>query len=380
MDAITLLTACKDAGITFYTGVPDSQLKGLCDTLYDLYGVPDQRHLVAANEGGAVGLAAGHYLATGRPALVYLQNSGLGNIVNPVCSLLHPKVYGIPCQFVVGSRGEPGVHNVPQHVFQGEVTLEQLRLIDIEPYVLETSTTDEQFLAMFAHITARLRQGRCAALVVRKGALTTACHPKYASAHPVTREQAVALMARMAGVRDIFVSTTGKLSRELFEIREGLNQGHARDFLTVGSMGHASMIALGIALSKPERRVWCLDGDGAALMHLGHLGVIAKKAPRNLIHVIMNNGAHETVGGMPVAEGAMRFAPLARDAGYPAVFTADTLPGLQEALSAAQSQPTLSLVEMFCALGARADLGRPTTTPQENRDAFMAYVKGSDQL
>ena len=144
-------------------------------------------------------------------------------------------------------------------------------------------------------------------------------------------------------------------------------------------MGHASMIALGIALAKPERRVWCLDGDGAALMHMGHLGVIAKKAPRNLIHVIMNNGAHETVGGMPVAEGVMRFAPLARDAGYPAVFTADTLPGLQEALAAAQTQPTLSLIEMFCVLGARADLGRPTTTPQENRDAFMAFVQNTSQ-
>ena len=379
MDAITLLTACKEAGITFYTGVPDSQLKGLCDTLYDLYGVHGQRHVVAANEGGAVGLAAGHYLATGHPALVYLQNSGLGNIVNPVCSLLHDKVYGIPCLFVVGWRGEPGVHDEPQHVFQGEVTLEQLRLMDIEPYVLESSTTDEQFHAMFAHITARLGQGKCAALVIRKGALTTACRPQYANAYTVTREQAVGLIARMAGERDIFVSTTGKLSRELFEIRQGLGQGHARDFLTVGSMGHASMIALGIALAKPERRVWCLDGDGAALMHMGHLGVIAKKAPRNLIHVIMNNGAHETVGGMPVAEGVMRFAPLARDAGYPAVFTADTLPGLQEALAAAQTQPTLSLIEMFCALGARADLGRPTTTPQENRDAFMAFVQNTSQ-
>ena len=316
MDAITLLTACKEAGITFYTGVPDSQLKGLCDTLYDLYGVHSQRHLVAANEGGAVGLAAGHYLATDNPALVYLQNSGLGNIVNPVCSLLHDKVYGIPCLFVVGWRGEPGVHDEPQHVFQGEVTLEQLRLMDIEPHVLESSTTDEQFRAMFAHIIARLKQGKCAALVIRKGALTTACRPKYANAYTVTREQAVGLIARMAGERDIFVSTTGKLSRELFEIRQGLGQGHARDFLTVGSMGHASMIALGIALAKPERRVWCLDGDGAALMHMGHLGVIAKKAPRNLIHVIMNNGAHETVGGMPVAEGVMRFAPLARR--YPA--------------------------------------------------------------
>lgn len=379
MDAITLLTACKEAGITFYTGVPDSQLKGLCDTLYDLYGVHGQRHLVAANEGGAVGLAAGHYLATGHPALVYLQNSGLGNIVNPVCSLLHEKVYGIPCLFVVGWRGEPGVHDEPQHVFQGEVTLEQLRLMEIEPYVLEASTTEEQFRAMFAHITARLRQGRCAALVIRKGALTTACRPTYANLHTVTREQAVALIARMAGARDIFVSTTGKLSRELFEIRESLGQGHAKDFLTVGSMGHAAMIALGVALAKPERRVWCLDGDGAALMHLGSLGVIAQQAPRNLIHVIMNNGAHETVGGMPVGEGRMRFAPLAREAGYPAVFTADTLPGLQQALAAAQAQPTLCLVEMFCALGARADLGRPTTTPQENRDAFMAYVKGSDQ-
>lgn len=379
MDAITLLTACKEAGITFYTGVPDSQLKGLCDTLYDLYGTDSPRHIVAANEGGAVGLAAGHYLATGHPALCYLQNSGLGNIVNPVCSLLHEKVYGIPCLFVVGWRGEPGVHDEPQHVFQGEVTLEQLRLLEIEPFILDVTTTEEQFRAMFAQITARLSNGLCAALVVRKGALTTACRPRYGNDHTVTREQAVALIARMAGERDVFVSTTGKLSRELFELREGLGQGHERDFLTVGSMGHASMIALGIALAKPERRVWCLDGDGAALMHLGHLPVIAKRAPRNLLHVLINNGAHETVGGMPVAQGQQRFAAIAREAGYPAVYTADTLPGLQQALEAAMHQPTLSMVEMCCSLGARADLGRPTTTPRQNRDALMACLKGSEE-
>ena len=380
MDAIKFLTACKEAGVNFYTGVPDSQLKGLCDTLYDLFGVNSARHVVAANEGGAVGLAAGHYLATGKPALVYLQNSGLGNIVNPVCSLLDGQVYAIPCLFVVGWRGEPGVHDEPQHVFQGQVTLGQLELLGIKSFVLDASVAEEQFRRMFEEARSLLYQNKCAAFVVRKGGLTTACKPAYANQHAVTREQALALIARLAGERDIFVSTTGKASRELFEIRESLGMGHEKDFLTVGSMGHASMIALGIAQEKPDRRVWCLDGDGAAVMHLGAMAVLAKRAPANMIHVIINNGAHETVGGMPVAQGVMRFAPVAKSMGYAEAYQAETLTELNEALTSAQCRPELSLIEMMCGLGARADLGRPTTTPIENRDAFMAWVKGGEKL
>lgn len=191
----------------------------------------------------------------------------------------------------------------------------------------------------------------------------------------MTREAAAEVIVREAGARDIFVSTTGKLSRELFEIRERLGQGHEKDFLTVGSMGHAGMIALAIALAKPERRVWCLDGDGAALMHLGALPVIAQRSPANLIHVVINNAAHETVGGMPVCEGALDVSAMARAAGYPTILRADSPEALADALQTAQTCGQLSLVEVLCANGARADLGRPTTTPQQNRDALMTFIR-----
>ena len=375
MDAAVLLEACRDAGIDFFTGVPDSQLKGLCDTLYARYGVAGAEHIVAANEGNAIGLCAGHYLATGRPALCYMQNSGLGNAVNPLASLMDGKVYGLPCLLVIGWRGEPGVHDEPQHVKQGEITLGQLELMDIPYCILDKDTDEAAFRAQFARLAAEMAQGRVAAMVVRKGALTCAEKPDYRNGRAMTRETAAEVIVREAGARDVFVSTTGKLSRELFEIRERLGQGHEKDFLTVGSMGHASSIALAIALAKPERRVWCLDGDGAALMHLGAMHVIGQRRPVNLLHVVINNAAHETVGGMPVCEGALDVSAAAKAAGYPAVYRADSPEGLADALHAAQECGSLALVEVMCAGGARADLGRPTTTPRENRDALMRFIR-----
>ena len=375
MDAAVLLEACRDAGIDFFTGVPDSQLKGLCDTLYARYGVAGAEHIVAANEGNAIGLCAGHYLATGRPALCYMQNSGLGNAVNPLASLMDGKVYGLPCLLVIGWRGEPGVHDEPQHVKQGEITLGQLELMDIPYCILDKDTDEAAFRAQFARLAAEMAQGRVAAMVVRKGALTCAEKPDYRNGRAMTRETAAEVIVREAGARDVFVSTTGKLSRELFEIRERLGQGHEKDFLTVGSMGHASSIALAIALAKPERRVWCLDGDGAALMHLGAMHVIGQRGPVNLLHVVINNAAHETVGGMPVCEGALDVSAAAKAAGYPAVYRADSPEGLADALHAAQECGSLALVEVMCAGGARADLGRPTTTPRENRDALMRFIR-----
>ena len=274
MDAQHLLSACADAGIDFFTGVPDSQLKGLCDTLFATYGVTGKQHIVAANEGNAIGLCAGHYLATGRPGLCYMQNSGLGNAVNPIASLMDGQVYGLPCLLVVGWRGEPGVHDEPQHGKQGQITLGQLELLDVPYMVLNKAMTEDDFDAAFAKLRAHLDAGRTAAIVVKKGGLTCSMKPKYGNANAMTREEAVGVIARLAGKRDVIVSTTGKLSRELFELREAMGDGHERDFLTVGSMGHASMIALGIALEQPDRRVWCLDGDGAALMHLGAMAVL----------------------------------------------------------------------------------------------------------
>lgn len=375
MDAQHLLSACKNAGIEFFTGVPDSQLKGLCDTLYATFGVEGKEHIVAANEGNAIALCAGHYLATGRPGLCYMQNSGLGNAVNPIASLMDGQVYGLPCLLVIGWRGEPGVHDEPQHVKQGQITLSQLELLDVPYMVLDKSMSDADFDAAFAGLRVHLDAGRTAAIVVKKGGLTCSLKPQYKNSRTLAREEAAAHILRASGEGDVFVSTTGKLSRELFELREAAGQGHEKDFLTVGSMGHASMIALGIALDKPDRRVWCLDGDGAALMHLGAMAVLGRKKPANLLHVVINNAAHETVGGMPVCEGALDLSAAARAMGYPHTFRAEDGASLDAALSAAKECGGLALLEVMCAVGARADLGRPTTTPRQNRDVLMKYLR-----
>ena len=374
MDAKVLLTACGKAGIDFFTGVPDSQLAGLCDTLYAAYGVDGPNHLVAANEGNAIGLCAGHYLATGRPALCYMQNSGLGNAVNPLASLMDGQVYGLPCLLVIGWRGEPGVHDEPQHVKQGQITLGQLELLDVPYFVLSKDTTEEAFAETFTETVEHLKQGRTAAIVVRKGALTCPEKPAYRNNNAMTREEAVGHIIALAGERDAFISTTGKLSRELFELREARGEGHERDFLTVGSMGHASMIALGVAMAQPGRRVWCLDGDGAALMHLGATAVLGKRKPKNMIHVVINNAAHETVGGMPVCEGALDVSAVAKAAHYGLALQADTAESLDEAVREAMAAECLTLIEVMCSVGSRADLGRPTTTPAENRDALMRFL------
>ncbi len=400
-------------GAEFYAGVPDSQLKALCAYLLDRYGLDLAHHVIAANEGNAVGLAAGYHLATGKTPVVYLQNSGLGNIVNPAASLLNGKVYGIPCLFIVGWRGEPGVYDEPQHIFQGEITLPLLDVLDIPYFVLDKTTTAEEVNAKLGEYRALFAQGRQAALVVRKGALDYNCHPTPSGGHTVGdncqptplggrsmddkcqpappggrtvddnchptgyslgREEAIGYILAASG-DDPVVSTTGKASREVFELREARNQGHGYDFLTVGSMGHSSSIALGIAAQKPDRRVWCLDGDGAALMHLGAMAIIGANRPANLIHIVLNNEAHESVGGMPTVAGRVDLCAIARACGYPSVASADSRSELDEALEAAKAANQLAFIEVKCALGARADLGRPTTTPQENKAAFMANLE-----
>lgn len=375
MKASFLLDACLQSGIDFFTGVPDSQLKGLCDELYSRYGADGNTHIVAPNEGNAVALCAGHYLATGHPSLCYMQNSGLGNAVNPLTSLMDDAVYGIPCLLVIGWRGEPGVHDEPQHVKQGAVTLGQLELLGIPYTVLGSDTSEADFRTAFSRLEKALSAGHCAAVVVRKGALETDARPDYSNPYSMTREAAAAAVLDAAGSSDIIVSTTGKLSREIFEIREAREEGHARDFLTVGSMGHAGMIALRMALDLPSRRVWCLDGDGALLMHAGSAMLIGQKKPSNLIHVVMNNGAHETVGGMPVCEGQLNIRGLSEAAGYPTFLTADSTVALQSALNTAIHSEGPVMLEIRCACGARSDLGRPTTTPKQNRDALMRFCR-----
>ena len=358
----------------FFAGVPDSQLKALCSYLYDEYGVSN-RHVIAANEGNAVALAAGYHLATGKTPVVYLQNSGLGNIVNPVASLLNGKVYGIPCLFIVGWRGEPGVHDEPQHLFQGEITLALLKDLDIPAFVIDKATTEEQVRAKLNEYRDLFVRGRQAAFVVRKGGLDYSGKAAYGNRFTLTREEAVGRIAAGSG-DGVIVSTTGKASRELFEYRESRGMGHAHDFLTVGSMGHSSSIALGIAMQKPERQVWCIDGDGAVLMHMGAMALIGANRPANLIHIVLNNEAHESVGGMPTVAGRMDLPAIALACGYPGAVSVDTAEKLDRALAAAKAGHELAFIEAKCALGAREDLGRPTATPVENKQAFMEFLRG----
>lgn len=360
--------------VNFYTGVPDSQLKPLCDFLMDRFGLDPLHHIIAANEGNAVALAAGYHLATGEVPAVYLQNSGLGNVVNPVASLLNSKVYGIPCLFIVGWRGEPGVHDEPQHIFQGEITLPLLDTLDIPYYIIDKTTTEEQIKAQYGEYRGLFCEGKQAAYVVRKGGLEYTGKTMYRNVSTMTREESIWRILS-AAEEDLVVSTTGKASREVFEYRVAQNQDHGRDFLTVGSMGHNSSIALGIALQKPGRRVWCLDGDGAALMHLGAMALIGANGPANLIHVVLNNEAHESVGGMPTVAGVVDLPAIARACGYPYAASVESLNELDQALVAAKQSRQLTLIEVKCALGARSNLSRPTTTVQENKVAFMANLQ-----
>jgi len=377
MQASFLLDACRAAGIDFYTGVPDSFLRGLCDELYTRYGTDGKHHLVAANEGNAIALCAGHYLASGRPALCYMQNSGLGNAVNPLASLMDPAVYALPCLLVIGWRGEPGTKDEPQHVKQGAITLGQLDLLGIPYFVLGPETSEQEFLDRFHPLREAMMLGKTAAVVVRKGTLQTDAKPDYSNGNILLREMAAEVILSILPEDAVVVSTTGKLSREIFEIRERRGEGHQRDFLTVGSMGHASMIALGIAREKPDRPVWCLDGDGAFLMHMGTLPVIANSGVKNFVHVVIDNGAHETVGGMPVCSGTLKLGAVALASGYKQAMEISTKEELEQQVfslcSGSLSGP--SLLAVRCACGAREDLGRPTTTPIQNRDAFMSFLK-----
>lgn len=376
-------------GSEFYTGVPDSHLGVLCDYLMAAYGIDGRHHIIGANEGNCAALAAGYHLATGKVPVVYLQNSGEGNIINPVASLLSDEVYAIPMIFVIGWRGEPGVKDEPQHTYQGKVTLELLEDMDISAFVLDSDATEERLCAAMAEFRQSLDRGKSVAFVVRKGALTYDGEVKYGNAHSLLREEIIEHIVAVSG-EGVLVATTGKTGRELFEIRERNGQDHHNDFLTVGSMGHSSSIALGIALNKPGRKVWCIDGDGAALMHMGSMAVLGRHRPPNMVHIVINNGAHESVGGMPTVADEVDLAGVARACGYPSVACigagvdaggeagcvskSDLIRQLDQELEAAAKRNALSFIEIKSAVGAREDLGRPTSTPIENKMNFMRYL------
>ena len=355
-------------GCDFFTGVPDSQLRALCDYLIITYRTDPEHHIIAANEGNALAIAAGYNLATGKIPAVYMQNSGLGNIVNPSTSLTNPKVYKIPAIFIVGWRGEQGVHDEPQHIYQGQITLELLSLLGIRYFVVSKDTTTQELEHAMNDFREILSEGGDTAFVIRKGALTGE-KVSYQNNNTMTREEIIRHIITFSGDSPV-ISTTGKASRELFELRNT----HERDFLTVGSMGHASSIALGAALQKPSQKIYCIDGDGAALMHLGAMAVIGSIKPANLVHIVINNSAHESVGGLPTAAGKISLPEIAKYCGYVQVFSVEDYDSLDEALRIARDNDCLTFIEAKSRIGARENLGRPTTTPIENKNAFTAYL------
>ncbi len=358
-------------GVGFYAGVPDSLLK---EFLAHLADHATGRHVIAANEGAAVGLAAGYYLATGRLALVYMQNSGLGNAVNPLVSLADPQVYEIPMILLIGWRGEPRVKDEPQHRRQGQVTPEMLRILGIPFVVLDSRASDTEELVAQACSAAFDRSGP-SAILVRKGTFESYSPQNgRTSAYALNREKALELVLAEVSYQAVIVSTTGKISREVFEYRERLGQTHDSDFLIVGSMGHASQIALGVALAKPDRQVFCVDGDGAVLMHMGSLAIIGSEAPRNLLHIVFNNGAHDSVGGQPTVGFRVDFCAIARACGYRTVLCAQAPGEISCAVERLRSADGPAFLEIRVNKGARKDLGRPTIAPSQTKVRFMQFL------
>ena len=360
----------RENGIDCFAGVPDSLLKNICAYITDHCDA--EHNIIAANEGAAVGLAAGHYLATGQPACVYMQNSGEGNIINPLASLTDPEVYNIPVLLLIGWRGRPGVHDEPQHVKQGKVTTGLLNTMGINFDVL--SKEEDKAEKQIAKAVDALKKKDVYALVIEKDTFDN--YTLVNNQSPITlnlsREEAIQIVAAALGEKDCIVSTTGMISRELFEFRAAKGQGHERDFLTVGSMGHASQIALGIAMAKPDRKVWCFDGDGAAIMHMGSMTIVANKAPNNYVHVVFNNGAHDSVGGQPTVGLKIDLPAVAKAVGYKGTISVDNKEDLVAALNKVAEGPIL--IEVKVKKGNRKDLGRPTTTPIQNKDALMDFL------
>lgn len=358
-------------GIDCFAGVPDSLLKNMCAYITD--HIDAAHNTITANEGAAIGLAAGHYLATGHPACVYMQNSGEGNIINPLASLTDQEVYNIPVLLLIGWRGRPGVHDEPQHVKQGKVTTGLLNVMGVNYEVLakEQDKAEKQIAkAIYA-----LQHKEVFALVIEKDTFDDyKLQNAMESGLTLSREEAIRTVAAALGEKDCIVSTTGMISRELFEYRTAMNQGHERDFLTVGSMGHASQIALGIALAQPERQVWCFDGDGATIMHMGSMAIVADKAPKNYIHVVFNNGAHDSVGGQPTVGLKIDLPAVAEAVGYKASYSIETIQDLVQLLGKVKDQKGPVLLEIKVKKGNRKDLGRPTTTPKQNKEALMSFL------
>lgn len=357
-------------GIDFFTGVPDSLLKDFCAYVTD--NTESKKNIIAANEGNAIAIASGYHLATGKFGLVYMQNSGLGNTINPLTSLADKEVYSIPMLLLIGWRAEPGIKDEPQHVKMGKVTLKLLETIGIQYEIL-----NDNFEEIIKKAKNYMENEKSPfAIVTKKGTFEEyKLKTKKETNYELNREESIKAIVPLLDKDDIIVSTTGMTSRELFELREANKQGHEKDFLTVGCMGHSSSIAFGIALEKPERNVYCFDGDGALIMHMGALSVIGELKPKNFKHIVFNNFAHDSVGGQPTAAYNIDIPAIAMANGYVYADSAETKNDITNKINKIKKMNGPTLLEVKVNKGHRKDLGRPTRTPIENKEEFMGFLR-----
>ena len=375
-----LLNNLKKNNISFFTGVPDSILKDFCNYLDKL---PKKKHIIAANEGNAIALAAGYHLATNKIPLVYMQNSGLGNAVNPLLSLCDPEVYSIPMIIFIGWRGEPGVKDEPQHIKQGKIQLDLIKSMDIAFSVI---SKDEQNINKKINegISLAINEQRPFIFLIKKGTFD-----KYKSKGSInknslikndfmTREKALEIIIKEIPKDSVIISTTGKTSREIFEIREKFKMPHYKDFLTVGSMGHCSSIALGIALFNPKRKIICIDGDGSMIMHMGSLSMIGDISPSNFFHILINNYVHESVGGQKTAAKSINIQKLVESNSYKNTLKVEDVEGLKYQLNQSLLKKGPNFLEIITKPGSREDLGRPTIKAHENKNNFMGFLNQNE--
>lgn len=362
-------------GTDFFAGVPDSLLKNFCAYITD--NAPADKHIISANEGSATALATGYHFATGKIPLIYMQNSGEGNMINPLLSIVDPDVYSVPMMIVIGWRGEPGVHDEPQHIKQGKVTCDLLDAMKIPYSVLGADNCNKCLDKALAKAYGYIKANNAPyAFVIKKGTFEDyALQNNTTVEADMSREEAIEKIMLSAPETAAFVSTTGMASRELYELRDKHGQGHSKDFLTVGGMGHASQIALSIAMQKKDRLIYCIDGDGASIMQMGGMATIGTRNPSNMVHIVLNNGAHDSVGGQPTVGRQIDLCGIAKACGYENVVKASTKEELDAILKDKNTFDKLTFIEVLVRKGARKDLGRPKTTPQENKKAMMEFLK-----
>lgn len=377
MKVEVFMDSILELGIRTLVGVPDSTLKQFCSYNELLVRSRDDiKHYTAPNEGAAAGIATGVYLGTGVPALVYMQNSGIGNAVNPITSIMNELVYDIPAVYVIGWRGEPGQKDEPQHKYMGLITESMLNDLSIPYAIIGNETSEEELTGLFDRAKEALKSNKSFAFLVKKDTFEAGFNLKYENLFTLVREDAITAILKRVQPSDVIVSTTGKISRELYEQSEELLGQHSQAFLTVGGMGHASMIAYGIAVNKPDKRVYCIDGDGAVLMHMGSLAFIGKSGVHNFIHICLNNDSHESVGGMPTGAVGLDYAEVARVCGYKQVFTVSCKEDLELILDRVKYSQDLVFIEVLVSLVARDNLGRPKESAVENKANFIKYHEG----